>query len=339
MTDSTLSPEATARVFDQVEAELAASQRERQTGAQTAPEAAPDAEPVETHKRPLNDAQMRAQLAGKLMRVTRDVTSVKPTGYNNDIKKAYADVDDVANAVMPYLIREGIELAMIVEKIERFDTGDATSRGSAFIVTRLFMTFIFTDSDTGYQSIRPWVSEAADHMKDKGIPKALTIARRTFMLHTFQIIAGEEKSLWSDSPAPEAAQRNQPAPEARYTEPARRPAPSGQQPAQQPAARAEARPAPAQPAQRPPAPASQDQGLPPIVGIVTKATAIAGGKVAVSVSTGPDDSVNAVILSDVLNGRQIAQGDRLTMSGGEWQASPNDPKKRFYVPESVEIKA
>lgn len=300
--------------------------------ASAAPAAEPAASPEETQprrSRPLNDAEMRAQLAGKLMRVTRDVASVKPTGYNADIRKAYADVDDVANAVMPFLIREGIELAMIVEKIERFDTGDATSRGSAFFVTRLFMTFILTDSETGYQSIRPWVAEAADHMKDKGIPKALTIARRTFMLHTFQIIAGEEKSLWSDSPAPEAAQRNQPAPEAQYTEPARRPATGTGQPAQQPAQRAPARPAPA----------SQDQGLPPIVGIVTKATAIAGGKFAVSVSTGPEDTVNAVILPAVLNGRQIAQGDRLTMSGGEWQASPNDPKKRFYVPESVEIKA
>lgn len=174
----------------------------------------------------------RASLWRKLAAVTAVVPPVRPTGFNNDIKKKYADSDDIITTLRPLLAEYQLAITMQINAVRREETGQKTSNGAPFILTEIDCTFIIADGETGETLAVPWSAEAADHMKDKGLPKALTIARRTFLIHTFHIIAEEEKQLWGDEQQPTQRQQQQsaqgqPAP----PRPAARPA-SAQQPAQ-----------------------------------------------------------------------------------------------------------
>lgn len=156
----------------------------------------------------------KASLYRKIADVAAHVPIVKPTGYNPDVKKAYADVDDIAGALKPLMEARQLSITMHINQVQRADTGETTKYGSAYVLTTLECTFVIADGETGEVALFPWVAEASDHMKDKGLPKALTIARRTFLLHTFHVIAGDEKQLWSGDQGASyddrAAQKQQP---------------------------------------------------------------------------------------------------------------------------------
>lgn len=145
----------------------------------------------------MTEQNSKAALYRKIAEIAAQVPIVKPTGYNPDVKKAYADVDDIAGTLKPLLEERQISITMHINQVQRADTGEATKYGSRFFLTTLECTFVIADGETGETAAFPWFAEASDHMKDKGLPKALTIARRTFLLHTFHVIAGDEKQLWS----------------------------------------------------------------------------------------------------------------------------------------------
>lgn len=156
----------------------------------------------------IEQSPARASLWRKLAAVTAAVPPVRPTGYNNDIKKKYADSDDIVTTLRPLLAEHQLAITLQVNAVRREETGQKTSNGAPFILTEIDCTFIIADGETGETLAVPWSADAADHMKDKGLPKALTIARRTFLIHTFHIIAEEEKQLWEGEQ--QSAQRQAP---------------------------------------------------------------------------------------------------------------------------------
>jgi len=145
----------------------------------------------------MTEQSSKASLYRKIAEVAAQVPIVKPTGYNPDVKKPYADVDDIAGALKPLLEERQLSITMHVNQVRREATGEETKNGNRYMLTTLECSFVIADGETGETAIFPWAAEASDHMKDKGLPKALTIARRTFLLHTFHVIAGDEKQLWS----------------------------------------------------------------------------------------------------------------------------------------------
>lgn len=174
----------------------------------------------------MTEQSSKAALYRKIAAVAALVPIVKPTGYNPDVKKPYADVDDIAAALKPLLEERQLSITMHINQIQRTDTGQETKYGNRFILTTLECTFVIADGETGETAVFPWIAEASDHMKDKGLPKALTIARRTFLLHTFHVIAGDEKQLWTSAQYsdPEQEDRKPAKPAEKPAKPAEKPA-------------------------------------------------------------------------------------------------------------------
>lgn len=154
----------------------------------------------------MTEQTTRASLFTKLAIISAAIPPIKPTGYNQDTKKAYADADDITAALKPLLGQHNIAIVMQINNAVREDTGQRTGSGSPYIRTSLDCTFIIADGETGETIVCPWSAEAADHMKDKGLPKALTIARRTFLIHTFGLMTGEERQLWEKEERAETSQ-------------------------------------------------------------------------------------------------------------------------------------
>lgn len=152
----------------------------------------------------------RASLYRKIAAVAGAIDRVGKDGYNPQLKYKYATPVAVMEAVKPLLAEQHLALVPQVNAVIKEPTGSKTQSGAEKILTRVEMTFILLDGESGESLALPWVGEGED-WSDKGIAKAQTIALRTFLIQLFQIPSGDEETDPDAKMSQPPQQRQQPA--------------------------------------------------------------------------------------------------------------------------------
>lgn len=125
-----------------------------------------------------------AKIAGAIGRVEKD-------GYNPQLKYRYPSPATIMEAVKPLLTEHQIAIVPQISQVVKEPTGSKTQSGAEKVLTRVEMTFLLLDGESGATLAVPWVGEGED-WSDKGIAKAQTIAMRTFLINLFQIPSGDD---------------------------------------------------------------------------------------------------------------------------------------------------
>ena len=119
-----------------------------------------------------------AKLARKKNRVIKQVSSIRKTGYNDYDEYAFVEEAEVVRTLRSALTGAGLSLSVAATDILR---SDMVGNGTNYT---LKMTFILTDTETGYSEGVPWLAMGADP-SDKALYKAYTSGVKYFLLKTF----------------------------------------------------------------------------------------------------------------------------------------------------------
>jgi hypothetical protein len=124
----------------------------------------------------------------KLLKAAREIDVVEKDKRNSFHKYDYSSIEAVAAATRAVLLEHGILLFAGQEAIT--DRQRQTREGEA-TVTTIELTFRFVDVETGEALSIPWVGRGEDPA-DKGVSKALTDARKTFLIQQLNLIRGDD---------------------------------------------------------------------------------------------------------------------------------------------------
>jgi hypothetical protein len=127
-------------------------------------------------------------LLQKLLEACREIGVVEKDSRNTFHKYDYTSIEGVVGAVRDPLLERGILLFAGQETIT--DRQRQTNQGEA-TVTTIELTFRFMDAETGEAIEIPWVGRGEDPA-DKGVSKALTDARKTFLIQQLNLVRGDD---------------------------------------------------------------------------------------------------------------------------------------------------
>lgn len=162
-----------------------------------------------------------AKLFSKMAQVMERVGSVEKAGYNEAQRYKYVKSDDVVGAVRAAMLESGLALLVGVRAVELAEIVTKNDKGAERVNTRALVHLDMTlcDTETGATITAP-VSNLSHDTSDKAVNKAITAAKKYWLIATFLISTDEDDSDKSHVPAPRQAAAPKSAPE-----PASKPAP------------------------------------------------------------------------------------------------------------------
>lgn len=135
---------------------------------------------------------LHAKLAEVYLAVQRvPKTGKHPQGWS------FATEGDIADMIRAELGARGIVCSPSILEHSEVVTG-STKSGATITRHTVKVSFVVTDGDRYLEST--WYGQA-DDMSDKGLPKAITAARKTFLLSTFLVSTGDEPDAHDVLPA------------------------------------------------------------------------------------------------------------------------------------------
>jgi hypothetical protein len=142
------------------------------------------------------------ELLSKLCAAALEVDEIEKDGTNKFHHYDYSSIEAVARATRDPLLSRGI--FVIPEILTTTDRTRNTREGES-VVTTAELSFTVFDSETGERLIVQWAGRG-DDPADKGLSKAITDARKTFLIAFFNAPRGE------DTEADESTDQRTPAP-------------------------------------------------------------------------------------------------------------------------------
>lgn len=139
----------------------------------------------------MSEPTSKASLYRKIAAIAASIEMVSKDGYNPQLKYKYATPATIMEAVKPLLANHHLAIVPTVNAIVKESTGSKTQSGAEKVITRVEMTYLILDGDSGESLACTWAGEGED-WSDKGIAKAQTIALRTFLIQLFQIPSGDD---------------------------------------------------------------------------------------------------------------------------------------------------
>lgn len=130
-----------------------------------------------------------SRLAAKLAEVMAAVGAVPKKGHNDQFNYDFVREADVVEAVRAELAKRHVALVPRIVKVE--DEARQTAKGNTLYVTRAEIVFTFLDGESGELLECPWVGYGSD-TQEKGLYKALTGAKKYFLLTTFLLATGDD---------------------------------------------------------------------------------------------------------------------------------------------------
>lgn len=161
------------------------------------------AAPKQLPPAPPEPAAPAPSLAGKLARVTAQVSRVPKRGWNDFNRYHYVMESDLLDAVRASLAAEGVALqsSVVSHKCERMPT----QRGEQTMAV-VMMRFTWHDAATGETLSSEFPGMAADSgIGDKAIYKAITGATKYFIMKTFLMSTGDDPENDGDHQKSKAA--------------------------------------------------------------------------------------------------------------------------------------
>lgn len=144
------------------------------------------ADPIDINMR--TEAEMLVALLGKIAAATKDIEAIEKSGQNTFHKYRYASIEDIVNGTREHLLDHGLVVLAGHQTLD--ERQRQTSQGEA-TVTTVQLTFRIFDVETGFAIELPWIGRGEDPA-DKGIAKALTDARKTFLVQQLNIARGDD---------------------------------------------------------------------------------------------------------------------------------------------------
>lgn len=144
----------------------------------------------------------------------------KNTGVGN---YNYVSHDNVTEAVGAELVAQGIAFGSSIVGKEVIDTGSTDKNNNPVYRTFVFTRYSFSVAETGESREYDWMGDALDSL-DKGLYKAITQSKKTFLLNFFLLATGDKKAD-ADQTDPEFKGRRRGGEAHRSNQPSARPAP------------------------------------------------------------------------------------------------------------------
>lgn len=144
---------------------------------------------VETLPGPaLTEAEMLVTLLRKLHAATKEIGTIEKGSENAFHHYRYAGIEDIVNGTREHLLNHDLIVLAAAEQMD--ERQRQTNQGEA-TVTTVTLYFRIYDIETGYSLQLPWSGRGEDPA-DKGISKALTDARKTFLIQQLNIARGDD---------------------------------------------------------------------------------------------------------------------------------------------------
>jgi hypothetical protein len=146
-----------------------------------------------------------ASIVARIAAVMADCRMIEKSAVNEQQGYSFAPEGEMVDMLRPLMARAGIVLVADLESVERYEVKFRNSAGTGCTVHLRYTLVAPNDSTPGVS----WQGDATDNA-DKALPKALTAAKKSFLVHTFLLStgidpdAGGELSTGSP-PAPRAA--------------------------------------------------------------------------------------------------------------------------------------
>jgi hypothetical protein len=138
--------------------------------------------------REATDRELRTQLLAKLADVQRDVGVIEKDKRNEFHRYDYASIEAIVLGTRDHLLERG--LVVLAGRRSLSERQRQTSQGEA-TVTTVDLTFEIFDVETGFSIAFDWFGRGEDPA-DKGIAKALTDARKTFLIQQLNLARGDD---------------------------------------------------------------------------------------------------------------------------------------------------
>lgn len=138
-----------------------------------------------------------SRLHQKLAKVMAGVTRIEKRGHNPHFNYDYALAADVFDHLGRALGEQGITVIPTMDDVEDIQVPSRSGGGST--MTKVRVTFLFTDGETGEQIGVKWVGYGLD-TQDKGPAKAMVAALKYMLLIAFLVPTGDLPDSDVDAP-------------------------------------------------------------------------------------------------------------------------------------------
>jgi hypothetical protein len=136
----------------------------------------------------LTEAEMKVALLRKLHAATRDIEAIEKASENAFHHYRYAGIEEIVNGTRDHLLAH--DLIVLAGQSQTSERQRQTNQGES-VVTTIELAFSIFDVETGYALELPWIGRG-DDPADKGVSKALTDARKTFLIQQLNIARGDD---------------------------------------------------------------------------------------------------------------------------------------------------
>jgi len=136
----------------------------------------------------LSHNEMKVALLTKLHAATKAIERIDKASENGFHHYKYASIEDIVAGTREHLLDHG--LLILAGQSETSERERQTREGMS-VVTTVELTFSIFDIETGYSIELAWIGRG-DDPADKGVAKALTDARKTFLVQQLNIARGDD---------------------------------------------------------------------------------------------------------------------------------------------------
>lgn len=137
------------------------------------------------------DTLSKSSLHAKLIRVMAAVAHIRKDGNNNALGYKFVSHDAVVKRVNRELTDNLLSFSCSCEEHIVTETGGKDKSGRAEVRHSVKVRYTFTDQETGQSESHYWFGTGID-AQDKGLNKALTQAKKTFLISFFLIATGDQ---------------------------------------------------------------------------------------------------------------------------------------------------
>lgn len=130
-------------------------------------------------------------LAYKLNQVMAAVRHIEKDGRNEHHKFNFVSHDAVVNSISAHLAETGVSFGAELVDYSSEMTGSKDKGGNAVVRYVVRSKYRFTCVDTGESQEYLWLGEGVDS-QDKGLYKAITQSKKTFLLNVFLVATGDK---------------------------------------------------------------------------------------------------------------------------------------------------
>lgn len=152
----------------------------------------------------LTENEMKVTLLRKLHAATKAIGSIEKGSRNEFHKYQYASIEDIVLGTREQLLEHG--LLILAGQRKTSERTRQTNQGES-VVTTIDVTFSIFDTETGYSLELDWLGRG-DDPADKGVSKALTDARKTFLIQQLNIARGDDTEADSSTDERSYGQRS-----------------------------------------------------------------------------------------------------------------------------------